>query len=148
MNFMFFLPARSLCFSPDRFHSVLEGMDLIALWGLVGGTEPGCLISVPCRDWFNASWSWNCLIVQASGDPLSFSSSSSLSLSLFFISMPLPRAAGFAKRRCGPRRICQEPMVFPGALPAGSRCEDERRHRRVLLSSHSSRLCDLSCWNT
>lgn len=55
-------------FSPDRFHSVLEGMDLIALWGLVGCAGLGCLISVPCRDWFNASWSWNCLIVQPSGD--------------------------------------------------------------------------------
>lgn len=42
-------------FSPDRFHSVLEGMDLIALWGLVGCAGLGCLISVPCRDWFNAS---------------------------------------------------------------------------------------------
>lgn len=57
-------------FSPDRFHSVLEGMDLIALWGLVGCAGLGCLISVPCRDWFNASWSWNCLIVQPSGDSL------------------------------------------------------------------------------
>lgn len=43
-------------------------MDLIALWGLVGCAGLGCLISVPCRDWFNASWSWNCLIVQPSGD--------------------------------------------------------------------------------
>ena len=65
------LPLLSLTprqFSPDRFHSVLEGMDLIALWGLVGCAGLGCLISVPCRDWFNASWSWNCLIVQPSGD--------------------------------------------------------------------------------
>lgn len=79
MNFMIFstLPSpsfpfsRSLTprqFSPDRFHSVLEGMDLIALWGLVGCAGLGCLISVPCRDWFNASWSWNCLIVQPSGE--------------------------------------------------------------------------------
>lgn len=62
----FYLTPRQ--FSPDRFHSVLEGMDLIALWGLAGCAGLGCLISVPCRDWFNASWSWNCLIVQPSGD--------------------------------------------------------------------------------
>lgn len=84
MNFMIFssypsLPPHSIVlplsrsltsrqFSPDRFHSVLEGMDLIALWGLVGCAGLGCLISVPCRNWFNASWSWNCLIVQPSGD--------------------------------------------------------------------------------
>lgn len=50
----FFPPLSPLQFSPDRFHSALEGMDLIALWGLVGGAGLGCLISVPCRDWFNA----------------------------------------------------------------------------------------------
>lgn len=66
----FSLSLTPLQFSPDRFHSVLEGMDLIALWGLVGCAGLGCLISVPCRDWFNASWSWNCLIVQPSGDSL------------------------------------------------------------------------------
>lgn len=71
MNFMIFssypsLPPHSIVlplsrsltsrqFSPDRFHSVLEGMDLIALWGLVGCAGLGCLISVPCRNWFNAS---------------------------------------------------------------------------------------------
>lgn len=71
LHLSLFLSSLSLTprqFSPDRFHSVLEGMDLIALWGLVGCAGLGCLISVPCRDWFNASWSWNCLIVQPSGD--------------------------------------------------------------------------------
>lgn len=66
---LFWLSLTSQRFSPDRFHSVLEGMDLIALWGLVGCGGLGCLISLPCRDWFNASWSWNCLIVQPSGEP-------------------------------------------------------------------------------
>ncbi len=131
----------SLWFSPDRFHSVLEGMDLIALWGLVGGAGPGCLISVPCRDWFNASWSWNCLIVQPSRDPSLSLLPLALSPLLLHLRAPVESS-----------RFCQTPLQalleragagrFPRAAPTGCKCE-----MRVTATGAFSDLFDLSSWN-
>lgn len=103
LHLSLFLSLTPRRFSPDRFHSVLEGMDLIALWGLVGCAGLGCLISVPCRDWFNASWSWNCLIVQPSGD-----------------SPCLRRPAGLAKH-------CSRLLLYA----AGGRISPRNRNRGV-----------------
>lgn len=137
-------------FSPDRFHSVLEGMDLIALWGLVGCAGLGCLISVPCRDWFNASWSWNCLIVQLSGD-----------------SLCLRRPAGLAKHcsrlllYVAVGRVClrNHSLVLVGGgggrgstwhdKPGGDPCEADKRSPEFLTawgSVQTSQECFISAW--